>query len=247
MLATLPGLPMFGHGQIEGFREKYGMEFRAPKLDEDIDEGLVRGHEWKIFPLLHRRSLFAGSEHFLLYDFSTPDNHINDDVFAYSNKRGQKCGLVIYHNKFAETSGWIKTSAAYVDKGSGKLIQKSLAEGLELPQDDYVIFKDYVTGLEYIRSCEELWAKGLYVQLSAYQHHAFLDFRFEDGKEWQAVLAALNGASVPSVQAKWDEMFGEKDIDIDDTVMKFGKERVSIGLRQIKPVESKQGALILGG
>jgi hypothetical protein len=23
MLATMPGLPMFGHGQIEGFSEKY--------------------------------------------------------------------------------------------------------------------------------------------------------------------------------------------------------------------------------
>jgi hypothetical protein len=29
LLATMPGLPMFGHGQFEGFREKYGMEFRA--------------------------------------------------------------------------------------------------------------------------------------------------------------------------------------------------------------------------
>ena len=28
LLAALPGLPMFGHGQIEGFKEKYGMEYR---------------------------------------------------------------------------------------------------------------------------------------------------------------------------------------------------------------------------
>jgi hypothetical protein len=27
LMATLPGLPMFGHGQIEGFTEKYGMEY----------------------------------------------------------------------------------------------------------------------------------------------------------------------------------------------------------------------------
>ncbi len=32
LLATLPGLPMFGHGQIEGFREKYGMEFRNAQM-----------------------------------------------------------------------------------------------------------------------------------------------------------------------------------------------------------------------
>ena len=28
LLATLPGLPMFGHGQIEGYTERYGMEFK---------------------------------------------------------------------------------------------------------------------------------------------------------------------------------------------------------------------------
>ena len=30
-MATMPGLPMFGHGQIEGFAEKYGMEYRRAK------------------------------------------------------------------------------------------------------------------------------------------------------------------------------------------------------------------------
>jgi len=30
MLATMPGLPMFGHGQIEGYHEKYGMEYLTP-------------------------------------------------------------------------------------------------------------------------------------------------------------------------------------------------------------------------
>ena len=28
LMVTMPGLPMFGHGQIEGFTEKYGMEYR---------------------------------------------------------------------------------------------------------------------------------------------------------------------------------------------------------------------------
>src|SRR5690606_4815329 len=32
LLATLPGVPMFGHGQFEGLREKYGMEYRRAKL-----------------------------------------------------------------------------------------------------------------------------------------------------------------------------------------------------------------------
>jgi hypothetical protein len=237
LLATLPGLPMFGHGQIEGFREKYGMEFRHPKWDEGVDEGLMRGHEWKIFPLLHRRYLFAESEHFLLYDFYTPEGHVNEDVFAFSNRHAEEKGLVIYHNKFAETSGWIKTSAAFVDKGSGDLRQKSLAEGLDLPFEGYVIFKDYVTQLEYIRSCEEIWAKGMYVQLGAYQHHAFLEWRLVEGDEkWSEIYLALNGAGVPSMQGKWEEMFGVKEEPVEEAVKSPAKKRV---LKKKAPEQKK--------
>ena len=212
VLSTLPGLPMFGHGQIEGFREKYGMEFRKPKWDEPIDEGLVRGHEWKIFPLLHRRHLFADVENFLLYDFYQANGSVDENVFAYSNRFNDESGLVIYHNRFADTRGWIKTSAAYLDKISGDLRQKSLAEGLGLPFEGFVIFKDYVTHLEYIRSCAGLWEKGLYVELNAYQCQAFMDFRFVDDGSWRMVNETLNGAGVESMQAKFDEMFGAKEV-----------------------------------
>ncbi|MFZ5887281.1 MAG: alpha-amylase family glycosyl hydrolase [Chloroflexota bacterium] len=211
LLATLPGLPMFGHGQIEGFREKYGMEFRKPKWDETPSEALIAAHEWKIFPLLHRRYLFADVEHFFLYDFYTPNGSVDENVFAYSNIHNDERGLVLYHNKFAETRGWIKTSAAYLDKATGDLRQKSLAEALGLPFEGYVIFKDYVTHLEHIRSCEELWDKGLYVELNAYQHHVFMDWRFVDDERWREVYVALNGAGVESMQGKWEEMFGKKE------------------------------------
>jgi hypothetical protein len=208
-------LPMFGHGQIEGFREKYGMEFRKPKLDEMPDEGLIRGHEWKIFPLLHRRYLFADVEQFFLYDLFQSDGGVDENVFAYSNIVHDERGLVLCHNRFGDTRGWIKTSAAYLDKATGDLRQKSLAEGLGLPFEGYVIFKDYITHLEYIRSCEELWQKGWYVELHAYQHHVFMDWRFEDDEQWQAVHDALNGTGVESMQAKWEEMFGEKQEEIE--------------------------------
>ena len=219
MLVTLPGLPMFGHGQIEGFREKYGMEFRYPRLNETTDEGLLRGHEWKIFPLLHRRYMFANVEAFLLFDFYTLNGRVDEDVFAYSNCFGDSLknsgqverGLIIYHNKFAETRGWIKLSAAYINKESGRLLQKSLSEGLNLPHEGYVIFKDYVTHLEYIRSCNELWEKGLYVELNAYQCHAFMDFQIVSGEYWDKVCQTLNGAGVQSVKEKYNEMFITKE------------------------------------
>src|SRR5437899_6557608 len=59
MMVTLPGLPMFGHGQIEGYTERYGMEYRRAYYDEQPDSWLVTRHEREIVPLLHRRNLFA--------------------------------------------------------------------------------------------------------------------------------------------------------------------------------------------
>jgi hypothetical protein len=196
---------------VEGFREKYGMEFRKPKWDEKPDEGLIGGHEWKIFPLLHRRYLFADVEQFFLYDLFNQEGAVDENVFAYSNIFKDERSLVLYHNKFGDTRGWVKTSAAYLDKKTGDLRQKSLAEALGLPFEGYVILKDYVTHLEYIRSCEDLWQKGMYVEMRAYQHHVFLDWRFVEDEQWKEVHDALSGAGVESMQAKWEEMFGEKE------------------------------------
>ena len=154
---------------------------------------------------------------------------MDENVFAYSNRHGDELGLIIYHNRFADTRGWIKTSAAYLDKGSGDLRQKSLAEGLSLPFEGFVIFKDYVTHLEYIHSCAELWEKGLYVELNAYQCRALMDFRFVESSEWEMVNNALNGAGVESMQAKFDEMFGaEKEIVAEEVKVKKPRKKATI-------------------
>ena len=238
VLSTLPGLPMFGHGQVEGFREKYGMEFRKPKWDETPDEGLIAGHNWKIFPILHRRHLFADVEQFFLYDLFTADGSVDENVFAYSNVFNDERGLVLCHNRFADTRGWIKTSAVYLDKGTGDVRQKSLAEALGLPFEGYVIFKDYVTHLEYIRSNEELWQQGMYVELHAYQHHVFMDWRFVDDERWRDIYVALNGAGVESMQAKWDEMFGVKE----DQVLEEVKVKKPRKKAVAKKAETKEKA-----
>jgi glycosidase len=216
IMATLPGLPMLGHGQIEGFAEKYGMEFRRPYWNEQPDPYLVQRHEKEIFPLFHRRYLFAGVENFLLYDFFTPEGMVNEDVFAYSNGFGSQHALVVYQNKFASTRGWVRTSVPYsVKSGEGegrKLIQKSLGEGLGLHQDDayYCIFREHLTGMEYIRSGKDLISRGLYIELEAYKCVVYLDFREVQDDEWHqyAQLALyLNGRGVPSIEEAMRELF----------------------------------------
>ena len=212
MMATLPGLPMFGHGQVEGFAEKYGMEYRRAYWDEQPDGYLVQRHEREIFPLLHRRHLFAEVENFLLYDFFTPEGYVNEDVFAYSNRAGDERALVVYHNKFATARGWVRTSVAYRDKGADQLVQKSLGEGLGLHNDGnfFCIFRDHITGLEYIRPSQELFEKGLYAELDAYKCHVFLDWREVQDNEWHQyahLTDYLNGRGVPSIEEALRELF----------------------------------------
>jgi glycosidase len=208
MMATLPGLPMFGHGQVEGFTEKYGMEFRYPKWHEDPDQALVERHQREVFPLLRRRYLFGEAQHFLLYDLFTPEGFVNEDVYAYSNGAGSERALVVYHNRFAEARGWIHDSAAFAVKtgeGDEKMLERrSLGQGLGLRDDPsyFVIYREHISGLEYIRSCQELIQQGLYVELAAYTCRVFLDFRQvqDDVEHNYAKLAArLGGAGVPSI------------------------------------------------
>lgn len=212
VMCTLPGLPMFGHGQIEGFSEKYGMEYRKAYKDEEPNAGLVGRHEREIFPLLHRRHIFAEASNFLLYDFFTTDGHVNEDVFAYSNRAGDERGLVLYHNKFAATRGWVRMSVGYKDKANGQIVQRSLREGLSITNDGnrYLIFRDLATGLEYLRNSGELCERGMYVELDAYKYHVFVDFREVVDNEWQhyAHLAGyLNGRGVPSIDEALRELF----------------------------------------
>jgi glycosidase len=191
MMATLPGLPMFGHGQIEGFTEKYGMEFRRARWDERPDEELVRRHERQVFPLLHRRRSFAEADHFALYEFVTQDGQVDENVFAYSNRGGDDRTLVVYHNRYADTRGRLRGVAG----GPG------LAEALELAPDPdlFVVFRDAVGGLEYIRASTEIAEQGLYAELGAYDLHVFVDLRELRGARCRDLCDLLGGRGVASI------------------------------------------------
>lgn len=206
LMVTLPGLPMFGHGQIEGFTEKYGMEYRRAYWDELVDEDLVARHEREVFPLSRRRYLFSGVQHFAFYDFHADNGSVDENVFAYSNRAGDQRSVVFYNNAFSTTQGWIKDSTG-INTGrgdEGTIVTKSLAESLGLRGDDgvYYVFRDHRDHLEYIRSGKQLCDEGLFVHLCGYQYHVFLDFREisdMDGS-WGEIAWHLGGRGVPSVE-----------------------------------------------
>ncbi|MDO9309137.1 MAG: alpha-amylase family glycosyl hydrolase [Deltaproteobacteria bacterium] len=207
LLATMPGLPMIGHGQVEGFHEKYGMEYKRAYWDEQVDDGLVRGHEMWIFPLLRRRWLFSGSENFVLYDFHTV-NSVDENVFAYSNRVNDQRALVLFNNRHGMTSGWIRESVFFDSARDGvdqKLVKTTLSDALQigLEENSFIMFKDLTQGHEYLRSASELNQKGLYVELGEYQFHVFMDFKLvkDDARgSWRSLYTHLNGSGVESLE-----------------------------------------------
>jgi hypothetical protein len=213
LLVTMPGLPMFGHGQIEGFEEKYGMEYRRAYKDEKPDQHLVDRHEWEIFPLMKKRHIFSGSSDFCLYDLVGPEGSINENVFAYSNRFGDERAVVFYNNAYARATGWIRRGAVAIpqkDDGSGNRAyrQDSLCQALSLHGEAryFTLLREQRSGLWYIRSSKDLAERGLFVSLNGYEAQVFIDIHegedaagAEPGSwagRWARLNHELNGRGV---------------------------------------------------
>ncbi len=208
LLATLPGLPMLGHGQAEGYREQYGMEFRRPRLQESVDEGLLAHHERTIFPLLHRRAEFAGSEHFRLIDFETGSGQVDENVFAYTNRgpNGER-SLVIFHNRSAQTSGRLRRSTTYAERGPDgdkrpARVTLGDALGLTAGPDRWLAARDAMTDREELHATGEIVEHGFPATLAAYACRVYVDLReVTDARDtpWSQLAARLAGGSVPNL------------------------------------------------
>ncbi len=212
MMVTMPGLPMFGHGQIEGLTEKYGMEYRRAYWDEQPDIEMIRRHEREIFPLMRQRFLFSGADNFALFDFVTPDGWVDENVFAYTNRAGGHRALILYNNAYNNTRGKVLTSTAinHGDAEKKHFVHRNLAEALALSTSDriYYIFRDHRTNLQYLRSGRQIADEGLYAELSGYQYHAFLDFDevYDADGDWYRLAGRIGGGGVPSMAEAMREM-----------------------------------------
>jgi len=203
LMATLPGLPMFGHGQIEGYTEKYGMEYQRAYYKEFPDQQLVARHQREIFPLLHRRYLFADVKNFHFYDFIASGEG-NEDVFAYSNRVGEEFALVVYHNRWGEARGSIHRACGG-NQAPASLYSLMPVNGEE---NSYLLFRDHVTGMEYIRSAQEIKESGLYLEMGAYSYHVFWQFLEvrDDSGLYQQLHRRLNGRGVSDLEEKLREL-----------------------------------------
>ncbi|MDR0374717.1 MAG: alpha-amylase, partial [Treponema sp.] len=208
LMVTMPGLPMFGHGQIEGFEEKYGMEYRRAYRDETPDEWLIERHEREIFPLMKKRLLFSGSEHFCLFDLYKQDGSIDENVFAYSNRAGAERSLVFYNNSYYGTAGWIHSGAANIPQKAGGFRKDALFQALGL-DGDFVLFHEQRSGLWFIRPAQEIRDRGFFAVLNGYEAQVFLDIHsVEDVDDrWSKICDELNGRGIEDLSVAMHDIF----------------------------------------
>ncbi len=214
LMVTMPGLPMFGHGQIEGFREKYGMEYRRAYWDEIPNEQLITDHYRFVFPLMKRRHLFSQVRNFLLYDLHREDGSVDHNVFAYSNRSGGEKALVLFNNSYYSTSGYIKTSTPYARRsaeGGKETVRSEIADGLELSggNDSFTIFREQRSGLQYIRESQELRNHGLHVSLHGYESQVYLDIYevYDEHGLYRRLFETLDGRGTPDIERAKKELY----------------------------------------
>ena len=216
LMITMPGLPMFGHGQIEGFTEKYGMEFTKAYKNETPDQNLINRHWHDIFPLMKKRYVFANVENFLFYDV-WDGSYVNENIFAYSNSAGSEYSVVFYNNKYERAQGWIKQSCEYAVKvGEGEerhneMRSKSISEALNLHAEDdkYCIFREHRSGLWFVRRSREICERGMYIGLNGFEYQVYMDIHeVVDAPDhrYQILCDTLNGRGTYDLEREWQEI-----------------------------------------
>ncbi|MHB1687609.1 MAG: alpha-amylase family glycosyl hydrolase [Ignavibacteriaceae bacterium] len=213
LMITLPGLPMFAHGQVEGFSEKYGMEYKRAYYDEHVDENLVRRHETEIFPLIKKRYLFSQVTNFELYDFIDDAGNVNENVFAYTNMKGSERTLVVYNNAYSQCKGYINFSAIKVAHGEANNNLKrnvKLISALNFNPSHlhFYICRDQKTGLEYLISAKEVNENGMYFALNGYEYKVLIDFKeiYDITGEYAKLHQSLKDEGAHSIDEKLKEI-----------------------------------------
>jgi glycosidase len=174
LLASLPGTPLFDHGQVEGYEETYAMDLAKPYRKEQPDAALVARHQQEIAPLLSQREHFAGVERFRLYEVRSPRGKSIEDIIAFSNCQGEQRALVLVNNSSQSQSGDLLNSAAYVRVPTGKHYTESLVEALDLSAGSWRARGSQAGTPDLILPSPV--NKPISVKLAPYEARVYLDF-----------------------------------------------------------------------
>lgn len=204
LLATMPGLPMFGHGQLEGFREKYGMEYKRAYWDEQPDARLLAEHERRIFPLLRTRWLYSGVDHFWLFDL-VRDGEVQESAYCYTNGVEGRTSLIAYNNQYEAVDGTIfRSCPKLAPAGAERTLQTAtLAQALGLTggDDRFMVYTRFPEGLTYLTRSRDVRASGWHFHLNGYETVVFTDIRevADTDGTYARLYALLDGRGTKSL------------------------------------------------
>lgn len=167
-MAALPGLPMFGHGQMEGLSEWYGMDFGRPMLDEFPDGNFLDEHQRLITPLLNQRSRFIRADRMVMFDFYKSDSTLDENVFAFSMISDDVKSLIVFNNANQGTKGEIN-KAANSQSMTSPSSSLTLSESLDLDGEGFISFREIRTGESRTTSVSDIKTFGLKLDLAPYQ------------------------------------------------------------------------------
>ncbi len=187
MLATLPGVPLFGHGQVDGLLEQYGMDYRHAHYLEAPDPAFVARHEREIAPLLQHRRLFGNAKAFELVDVHLRDDGpVCQDVFAFAIHDPDSAGsldraLILVHNRRAVVRGTLRLTAPRRTHDDDRPQRRNLAQalGLDPSRAEHWTLIDTAKEKSLTVSCHEL-ENGLPLELGPYEAKVFTEFVAED-------------------------------------------------------------------
>ena len=133
------------------------------------------------------------------------DGTVDENVFAYSNNSHGERSLIVYNNAYPSTRGALHNSAGYMDKGSGEMRQRSLADSLAVPYDGdlFVAYRDVTSNLEYLRRATDIHHNGITLNLRGFQYIVLLqwrELRTTAEQPWDRLHDMLNGSGVYSLE-----------------------------------------------
>lgn len=236
LLATLPGLPMFGHGQIEGFREKYGMEYQRAYWNETPNESLIEEHRRRIFPLLKMRRLFSESRYFQIFDAYDSNGNILESVYAYTNGDDSRMTMVLYNNQYEQVEGWINHSAPKLvrDGNERRTEVVSLAQSLRLRRGvrRFLVYKNFNNGKTYLYPSEKLFDEGMKISFNGYETKVFTNiYEAEDiDGAYERLYTKYQGHGIQNLETELRSIYLEPFFESVEPIkgQKFAKELKTI-------------------
>ncbi len=174
LMAALPGLPMFGHGQINGYSEKYGMDFSNAFMSEEADTDFIEKHKKLITPLLKKRRDFSSVKNLRMFSFFSDGENANHNVFVFTNRTDESRSIIIFNNQNMPVHGFFRDSIHQIlDASSGERGKVNILDALSIPVEKYAItLKDARTKLEIRLRLDDI-QNGIHLDLEPYEFRVF--------------------------------------------------------------------------